>query len=313
MAALRCVDLFAGLGGFSAGAEAAGARVVLAANHNALCVATHARNHPRTRHECADLREYDWATLPAFDLLLASPCCQGNSQAAQPARARSTSVRRHHDALRATAWAVVDCVEVCRPRGFIVENTPGFMRWNKFPLWCEALKIDGYSLAVHRLIATDYGVPQRRDRLFVVGVLGNRAPRLELPTARREPGFGPSVQWKAGDWKPISSAPRECRARMVGAVKRWGSRCIVQDVTGHKGLPLTDPVRTITTCDQWKVIKAGRLYRNFTLRETARAMGFADSFGWAEDAGRRNTVRMLGNAVCPPVARRLVAEMGAIL
>jgi DNA (cytosine-5)-methyltransferase 1 len=94
------VDLFAGLGGFSTGATQAGARVVWAANHWRAAVDLHAANHPGTEHACQDLHQTDWSTVPAHDILLASPACQGHSHA----RGKE---RPHHDAQRSTAWAVV--------------------------------------------------------------------------------------------------------------------------------------------------------------------------------------------------------------
>ena len=69
---MRAVDLFAGAGGFSTGAELAGARVVWAANHWPAAVECHSANHPHVEHVCQDLRQADFSTLPAFDLLLAS-------------------------------------------------------------------------------------------------------------------------------------------------------------------------------------------------------------------------------------------------
>jgi DNA (cytosine-5)-methyltransferase 1 len=82
----RAVDLFAGLGGFTAGATAAGARVVWAANHWPVAVQWHAVNHPETAHLCQDLHQADWTQVPDHDLLLASPACQGHTPARGKAR-----------------------------------------------------------------------------------------------------------------------------------------------------------------------------------------------------------------------------------
>lgn len=61
------------------------------------CSRHDAANHPETEHVCQDLRQADWTSLPRFDLLWASPACQGYSTASQPKR------RAYHDAMRATA------------------------------------------------------------------------------------------------------------------------------------------------------------------------------------------------------------------
>ena len=306
---MRAVDLFAGWGGFTEGAEAAGAQVVWAGNHWPLAVEAHAANHPHVAHVCQDLRQADWSALPEFDLLLASPACQGHSQAAQPARKAAGTIRTKHDALRATAWSVVDCADVTLPRAIVVENVPDFLRWRLYPVWRTALEALGYQLQEHVLTASHFGTPQRRSRVFVIAT--RKAIALDLKPSK-EPAFGPHIQWDSGKWRSIEKARPKARERIDRARRNHGDRCIVQHVTGHKGLALSEPIRTITTQDQWAVI-AGDRYRPLTVRETARAMGFPDSYAWPETATRRDQIRGLGNAVCPPQAKALIgAVMGAV-
>lgn len=295
------IDLFAGWGGFTLGAELAGARVRWAANHWPLAVEAHSQNHPLVEHVCQDLRQADWTALPAFDLLLASPACQGHSTASQPRR------RARHDAMRATAWAVVDCIEVCRPRAAIVENVLAFRRWALFGLWIEALRRLGYSVSECVAHASRHGVPQRRARLFVVALRG-RARGVDLRSSDDEPAFGPCVEWGSGEWRPVASALPGARRRIHVARARLGSRCLVQHTTDHRGTPLDEPIRTITTQDQWAVIDGDR-YRPLTVRETARAMGFPDHYRWPASAGRRDQIRGLGNAVPPPLARDVIGAV----
>lgn len=73
---MRAVDLFAGLGGSTSGAEEAGATVLWAGNHWPAAVEWHQRNHPHVEHACQDLHQTDWGSVPEHDLLLASPSCQ---------------------------------------------------------------------------------------------------------------------------------------------------------------------------------------------------------------------------------------------
>lgn len=303
---MRAIDLFAGWGGFTLGAEAAGLDVVWAANHWPLAVEAHALNHPGTEHVCQDLRQADWSALPGYDVLLASPACQGHSSASQPKR------RAYHDALRATAWAVVDCAEVTRPKALLVENVPGFARWKLFPLWCEALRILGYRVEVSTHMATGYGVPQRRKRLFVAGRL-DREPRLEPRTAKVEPAFGPCIDWELGHWRdwrdPALVAPGG-RRRIARGQARHGARFLTQHATGHPGVPLHEAIRTITTKDQWGAVDGDR-YRPLTVRETARAMGFPDDYAWPESASRKASIKGLGNSVPPPVVEDLVGRLVA--
>lgn len=76
---LRVVDYFAGLGGFTLGAQRAGARVVRAINHWPVAVRLHAENHPDVAHSCEDLTRFSPERLESFDVLVGGPACQGHS------------------------------------------------------------------------------------------------------------------------------------------------------------------------------------------------------------------------------------------
>jgi DNA (cytosine-5)-methyltransferase 1 len=296
---VRAIDLFGGFGGFTEGANQAGVEVVWAANHWPLAVRTHELNHPDVEHACQDLRQADWTALPAFDLLLASPACQGHSRASQPKR------RPFHDALRASAWAVIDCAEMTQPRAIIVENVPSFASWTLFDVWVMALEKLGYVVTTSIVRASHLGVPQRRDRLFVVAA--RRRIKIEVPSVI-EPAFGPSLM-EGGSWKRIRDASPGARTRMLRARDRFRVPCLVQHVTGHRGIGLDEPIRTITTQDHWVVVD-GDNYRGLSIREYARGMGFADSYRFPE-ASRTDTITGIGNAVCPPVAREVVGQVAA--
>ena len=305
---MRVADLFAGWGGFSLGAEQAGCRVIYAANHWELAVEAHRHNHPGVQHECQDLRQADWSSLPRYDLLLASPDCRYHSTASQPRRPKEA------ESCRQTAWAIVDCAEVTQPKAIIVENVPQFSRWtapgsadtgNMFRHWIAALQLLGYHVATDVLRASRFGVPQRRDRLFIVAT---RRSGFRFPVGMTaEPGFGPCVDWGSGRWRAFAEASPGARGRLE-ASRRHGSRALVQHVTGHRGLHPSEPLRTVTRQDQWHVVK-GRRYRPLTVRETARAMGFPDDYGWPSRVTRSDAITGLGAAVPPPVARAVVGAV----
>lgn len=299
---MRAVDLFAGWGGFSLGGEAAGLDVVYAANHWPTAVAVHAANHPATRHECQDLRQADWTRLPAYDVLLASPCCQPHSRAGRVNKRWGTEHQARHDADRATAWAVVDCADATEPKVVVVENVPAFRAWRLYPVWRAALEALGYELQEHVVVASRHGhTPQRRERLFVIGVHGRaRAVAFE---EHAEPAFGPCIDWNEGEWRDVSLASPGAQARFARARSKIGDRALVQHVSRGGLVPLHEPIRTITTKDQWAVLDGDR-YRPLTTREYARAMGFPDSYKWPGTLSRADVIRGLGNAVPPELARR---------
>lgn len=125
---MKCVELFAGLGGQSMGAVMAGHQVVWAANHWRVAVEYHKQNHPNTIHSCQDLQQADFSQVPEHDAMLTSPCCQGHSIALG---ANSLA----YDLSRSTAWAVVAAAETCKPDIVIVENVKRFTKWVLYRAW----------------------------------------------------------------------------------------------------------------------------------------------------------------------------------
>lgn len=299
---MKAIDLFAGGGGFTEGASAAGVDVVWAANHWPAAVRTHALNHPETAHELQDLRQADWTKLPDYDLMLAAPACPGHSTASQPRR------RAYHDAMRATAFAVVDCADVTEPKAIVVENVPGFTRWRLYPLWRQMLVELGYDVEERIVVASRHGVAQRRRRLFLLATRpGHRVPDLAEHVA--EPAFEPLLEETVPDalWVPVSAATPGVRERIERGRRRHGRRFLTQHVTGHPGVPLHEPIRTITTAhSHWNLVD-GDHYRALTGRELARGMGFREEFTWPDDLTVGDVTTLIGNAVCPPVAADLVS------
>jgi DNA (cytosine-5)-methyltransferase 1 len=299
----RAIDLFAGLGGFSEGARQAGVSVVWAANHWRAAVELHAANHPDTEHACQDLHQADWRDVPAHDILLASPACQGHS------RARGKD-RPHHDAQRSTAWAVVSAAEYHRPAVVVVENVPEFQAWSLYPAWTMAMGALGYTMAPQVLDAADFGTPQHRRRLIVVGTR-SRAP-LHIDQARQEPQpIGDVLDLSAGRWSPVDTPRRAARTlRRIEAGRRAiGPRFVMPYYASGSGLTgrsLNRPLGTVTTIDRWAVVDGDRM-RMLTVDEYRAAMGFPA--GYRVPDRRREAIHMLGNAVPPPLARGVLSAI----
>lgn len=298
------VDLFAGCGGFSEGAEAAGVRVLWAANHWRVAVDCHEANHPTAQHACEDLHKVDWSRVPKHDILLASPCCQGHANA----RGKNGP---QHDASRSTAWSVVECLEVHRPAAFVVENVPEMLKWVLYPVWALAMKALGYTIAAHKVDAADYGVPQNRVRLIIVGTR-SKAPFQLKPRKVGNEAIGPLIDWDSSAWRKIDRtlAPAT-RARIKAGRARFGERFLTPyygSGSGLTGRSIDRPVGTITTRDRWGIVDGDRM-RMFSVDECRRAMGFPE--GYVLPAQRKVAKHLLGNAICPPLAAQILREVTA--
>lgn len=302
---MKAIDLFAGAGGFSTGAAMAGAQVVWAANHWSLAVQYHSANHPAADHICQDLQQANWAQVPAHDLLLASPCCQGHS----PARGKAHG-NPQHDASRSTAWAVVSAVEHHKPVAAVIENVPEFLGWALYPAWQLAMESLGYKLAPHVIDAADHGVPQHRERLFIVATRSQAPLTLKLEQREQVPASS-FIDFSVGRWSEINKPGRSPRtlARVASGRSAHGQRFLAPyygSGSGATGRSLHRPIGTITTKDRWSVIDGERM-RMLTAQECRAAMGFPD--GYVLPPQHHQAVHLLGNAVCPPVAFDVITAL----
>lgn len=307
---MRCVDLFAGAGGFSAGAEAAGLTVIAAANHWAAAVATYRLNHQGVAIFTQDLSQADFTQFPAHDVLLASPACQGH------AKARGKD-RPHHDASRSTAWAVVTCAEVHRPAFVVVENVPEFQQWALYPSWADALRRLGYELTTHILDASKLGVPQYRVRLFVVATRDKPAHRMSNLYDPLEIPYGVFEQVPAmriinsecEAWSPIRKKGRaENTIRRIEQGRRMHGDTFILAYYGSErgGRSLYYPLGTITTRERFALVHRDRM-RMLDVDEYRAGMGFPS--GYKLPQNKKLAVHLLGNAVCPPVAEFVCSRL----
>lgn len=295
------VDLFAGAGGSSTGAASIGCVLAAAVNHWPVAVASHALNHPRTKHYCEDAAVTDPTTLPAHDVLIASPSCTGHT------RARGIE-RPHHDSARATAWCVVRVLEAQRPRLVVVENVPEMRAWVLYPAWRAALEALGYRLTESIIDAADCSVPQERERLFVVGTRGRRAiaPRI-VPTERRP--ARECIDLDGGSWRPWREYAAKSVERIEAAVRRQGRECLVPyygSRSSHAGRSLDRPIGTLTTRDRYVVVR-GDVARVLTVDEQLALSGFPA--GYRLTGSRRDRVAQIGNAVPPPLAAAVLRSV----
>lgn len=293
------IDLFAGAGGFTEGAKLAGVHVAWAANHWPLAVKYHAVNHAETAHRCQDLHQADWRDVPRHDIQLASPACQGHS----PARGKE---RPHHDALRSTAWAVVSCAEYHRSQVVIVENVPAFKNWALYPAWEDAMRRLGYSVAPHIVDAANHGVPQHRERLFLVCTRSKQPLLLDLPKRDHIP-ISQILEWDSHTWSRVDKPGRSLATlrRVASGRAEFGSRFVApyyESGSGLKGRSIHRPIGTITTRDRWALVCGNRM-RMLQIPEIKAAMGFPRDY--MLPTTKKEAHFMLGNAVCPPVAADL--------
>ena len=214
---LAAIDVFAGGGGLTVGLKRAGFEVAAAVEIEEHAYATYRANHPEVYALKQDVRTVSGRDLLAgarrerIDLLAGCPPCQGFTSL--------TSKYRRDDARNALVSEMTRLARELRPRAIMMENVPRLKDKRLYEEMRRDLEALGYQLADDVLEVADYGVPQRRKRLVL---LGGRGFRIELPrpshSQRGEDGLIP--------WKTVRDAIGHMKepttlgeARETGAVE----------------------------------------------------------------------------------------------
>jgi len=203
------IDLFAGVGGLSLGFEQAGFDVVASVEYDPVHAAVHQFNFPLTEVVCANVAKLDAETLLAaakrgflahgrteaewtgeIDVIFGGPPCQGFS---------TMGKRDVADVRNSLVYKFADLIGSIQPRYFVMENVPGMAAGGHAGILAKLvarLRKHGYDVAVDLervraraiLSAADFGVPQDRKRLILLGSrIGERTPQYPIPTVRRAP------------------------------------------------------------------------------------------------------------------------------
>ena len=173
---LRFIDLFAGLGGFHLALHNLGHRCVFACEANEDLATLYEKNFNLRPHR--DIRTLDIAAVPPHDVLCAGFPCQPFSKAGE------------QQGLECPQWGdlidyVIAILRHHKPKYFIIENVPNLVRHEKGKTWTSIrrrLTLAGYVVDDKILSPHQVGVPQIRDRAFIVGRRGG-LPGFAWPRA----------------------------------------------------------------------------------------------------------------------------------
>ena len=171
---LTAVSLFSGCGGFCEGIELAGYRIVTALEKDRYACQTYRFNFPNVPLIEGDIREFLipelakkqlGTNISKVDLVFGGPPCQGYSQ---------IGTRSLEDERNYLYKEFIRVLTVLQPTIFLMENVPNVLGLNKGhfkDLILSAFKAAGYTNTTFvRVLASQYGVPQERKRVFFVGV-----------------------------------------------------------------------------------------------------------------------------------------------
>jgi len=177
---MKIIDLFSGCGGLSLGFIQRGHKIVKAVEIDASIANTYKMNHPEVNMIVGDIKTLDGAGIfkqGEADLIIGGPPCQGFSMAG--ARIRNGFIDDPRNYLFKHYFNVVKTV---RPKAFIMENVKGILTMQNGKIFSEIISsfsnsnlLDGYAYNIHYKIvkAVELGIPQKRERVIVIGTLKN--------------------------------------------------------------------------------------------------------------------------------------------
>ncbi len=208
------VDLFAGAGGMSLGARQAGVDVRLAVDFEPHAADTYEHNHPGTqviRADIADVGQIDVPRNGHARVLFGGPPCRGFSTSNQRTRDRSNPVN----------WLFRHCIRLAKawhPDWIVFENVKGILE-TETGAFLDAIRAEleaaGYAVCHWLLNAADFGVPQHRWRVFVIGSRDSALPQQPAP----KKGDPPTVRDAISDLPKLANGaceewlPYRCRAK----------------------------------------------------------------------------------------------------
>ena len=243
------VDIFAGVGGLGLGFEQAGFDIVAALEIDPVHAAAHAFNFPRCETVCADARRIRGADIrrklsAPIDVVVGGPPCQGFSMMGK---------RALDDPRNELVRHFLRLVIELQPSVFVLENVRGLTMGKHRQLLDEAtdeFRRAGYAVTLpwQVLNARDFGVPQDRQRLFLLGAKGAPIPRYPVPDI---PTPGPTCRDaledlpNAEDFEELTSSDTiriESRPVGLGAYAR-AMRCLSNDAWQYGYVRDWDPQR----------------------------------------------------------------------
>jgi len=169
---MNVLDLFCGAGGLSYGFKKAGYNILLGIDNDPIVLKTFKLNHPESKILCKDISKIDEGKIlkevdeEKIDIIIGGPPCQGFSLAGK---------RESRDPRNYLIKHFLRIVSEIKPKIFIIENVPGLLsmkteKGNRFLDEIKRIsKNNGFFIKELLLNAEEYGIPQKRKRIFLIG------------------------------------------------------------------------------------------------------------------------------------------------
>ena len=324
---IKTLGLFSGAGGLDLGFEDVGFDISESVEIEDKFVASTRKNKElgtyfnNTNIKCIDIRDYKTTDIGNIDFVIGGPPCQSFSSAGR----RAAGVRGTNDDRGTLFEEYVRILKELKPKGFLFENVYGILgaqNGTAIKQIVKAFRDVGYNLTYRILDAADYGVPQHRERLILVG-LKNGEFRFPKPTHGPDSGY--KKHFSAEEALTCCEIPSNINSQLNG---RFGhllkeiptglNYSFFTEKLGHPNpifawrskfsdfLYKADPKMPIRTLKASGGQYTGPFHwesRRFTINELKRLQTFPDDYYLV--GGYGTAMQQLGNSVPPQFARIL--------
>lgn len=302
---IKIIDLFAGIGGIRLGFEKASKQnieCVFTSEWNKYSVATYTSNFDDLLVH-GDITEVDEKSIPNHDILLAGFPCQPFSQA---------GLKKGFSDTRGTLFFDIERILIDKkPQAFLLENVKqlkGHDKGNTLKTIIEHLKNIGYENVQYEVLkAREFGLPQNRERIYIVGFLDKNV-KFEFPKPTFEPTKVGDILEKNVDEKyTISDKLWEGHQRRKKANKESGKGFGYGIVNENSEYTNTISARYYKDGSEILVEQNGKNPRKLTPREAARLQGFPDTF--KIPVSDNQAYQQFGNSVAVNVVVKVAEQM----
>ena len=341
---IKAISLFSGAGGMDVGFKNAGVDVVLANEIDLNAANTFVANHPDTKMIVGDINDnlHNFWDYTDIDLVFGGPPCQGFSVIGKmdPNDERSQLI-----------WSFLKVVEIVRPKAFVMENVKSLATISKWKgvreEYIKRAKELGYGCVPFVINAAEYGTPQKRERVFFIGIKDDtdfeEAIWNQIFSQRRK---APTVRQLFSDLGPAGTDrnPQTCNAKITFAVKPvmrripydclmfngigcpidpdGYSRTITASMGGNMMLIVDDVFLHDPTADNWiqgyydKLVsheiipefkEAPPRLRRLTINEARRLQTFPDDYIFC--GSKTSVYKQIGNAVPCEMAKTVATAV----
>lgn len=300
----KFIDLFAGIGGIRIPFDEIGGKCVFTSEWDKFAQKTYHANFGELPH--GDITQIDPKDIPKFDLLLAGFPCQPFSNA---------GLKKGFDDTRGTLFFnIAQIVKHHKPKALFLENVKGLLSHNKgdtFTTIKRVLEEDlGYKVHFQVHNAKDFGVPQNRQRIFIIAL------RDDYEFTFAEPQ---NIPVKVGDILEKKVDPKYTISDKLwaGAQRRKAEHIAKGNGFGYSLFNAKSPHTSTISARYYKdgseilIEQKGKNPRKVTPREAARLQGFPEEF--VIPVSDVQAYKQFGNAVAVPAIRSVAGKLAPYL